>query len=139
MANYWDIASGGAQEFLASTELYISTTAASNLRKVRSVQLADYCINSTYSKPMAPRKKSDKRDSLKPLGQGDDGSSKVKGKYFFSAQGPAKADHTEKSSWLSLGRVSTGTGHWRSATCKLSEEGDRCSLNVYVDVSRICC
>lgn len=41
----------------------------------------------------------------------------------------------EKSSWLALQKGPTGTGHWRSATCKLSEEGERCLLNIYVDES----
>ena len=42
----------------------------------------------------------------------------------------------EKSSsnWLSLQKGLSGSGHWRSATCRLSEEGERCLLNVYVDV-----
>ncbi|KAF7320342.1 Elongation of fatty acids protein [Mycena kentingensis (nom. inval.)] len=39
----------------------------------------------------------------------------------------------EKSSWLTLARGATGAGQWRSATCKLSEEGSRCLLNIYVD------
>jgi hypothetical protein len=30
-----------------------------------------------------------------------------------------------------------GTGHWRPATCKLSEEGDQCLLNIYVDVGAL--
>lgn len=41
----------------------------------------------------------------------------------------------EKSSWLSLNRGLNGIGQWRSATCKLSEEGERCFLNIYVDES----
>ncbi|RDB28888.1 putative Ras GTPase-activating-like protein ngap [Hypsizygus marmoreus] len=41
----------------------------------------------------------------------------------------------EKSSWLALSKGPTGPGHWRSATCRLSEEGERCLLNIYVDES----
>ncbi|KAF9270219.1 Rho GTPase activation protein [Marasmius fiardii PR-910] len=41
----------------------------------------------------------------------------------------------EKTSWLSLNKDSAGGGHWRPATCKLSEEGERCLLNIYVDES----
>ncbi|KAF6766033.1 GTPase activating protein [Ephemerocybe angulata] len=38
----------------------------------------------------------------------------------------------EKSS-LGLSKRLAGAGQWRTATCKLLEEGDRCFLNIYVD------
>ncbi|KAK1233585.1 hypothetical protein PQX77_003271 [Marasmius sp. AFHP31] len=41
----------------------------------------------------------------------------------------------EKSSWLSLAKDSASAGHWRPATCRLLEEGERCLLNIYVDES----
>ncbi|KAF9526482.1 Rho GTPase activation protein [Crepidotus variabilis] len=37
------------------------------------------------------------------------------------------------SNWLSSQKTLTSAGHWRSATCRLMEEGERCLLNVYVD------
>ncbi|TFK77098.1 Rho GTPase activation protein [Pluteus cervinus] len=71
-------------------------------------------------KPPIARKKPDKRDSVKPMNHVEE-SSKVKA--------------PEKSSWLSLARSPASGGHWRPATCKLSEEGERCLLNIYVDES----
>ncbi|KAL0951188.1 hypothetical protein HGRIS_007916 [Hohenbuehelia grisea] len=41
--------------------------------------------------------------------------------------------HSEKSSWPSITKSTTGTEHWRPAVCKLIEENSRCLLNVYVD------
>ncbi|KAG5647991.1 hypothetical protein DXG03_007025 [Asterophora parasitica] len=67
-------------------------------------------------KPMNPRKRSEKRETS--IGQVED-NRKLK----------------EKSSWLALSKGPTGAGHWRPATCKLSEDGDRCLLNIYVDES----
>ncbi|KAJ3515401.1 hypothetical protein NLJ89_g1775 [Agrocybe chaxingu] len=68
----------------------------------------------TLRKPLAKNKKSDKRDSA-----GED----------------ARLKEKASSTWLSLQRGLNGAGHWRSATCKLLEEGERCLLNVYVDES----
>ncbi|KAI0361607.1 Rho GTPase activation protein [Trametes cingulata] len=39
----------------------------------------------------------------------------------------------EKTSWLGIGRSSTGAGQWRPARCKLVEEEEGCLLNIYVD------
>ncbi|KAH7930971.1 Rho GTPase activation protein [Leucogyrophana mollusca] len=39
----------------------------------------------------------------------------------------------EKSSWMSLARSAAGGGQWRPATCKISDEDDKCSLNIYID------
>ncbi|KAG1749985.1 Rho GTPase activation protein [Suillus paluster] len=39
----------------------------------------------------------------------------------------------EKSSWISVTRTPAGAGQWRSATCKLMDEDESCSLNIYVD------
>lgn len=39
----------------------------------------------------------------------------------------------EKSSWISVARTPTGAGQWRPATCKLMDEDESCSLNIYVD------
>ncbi|KAJ7487599.1 GTPase activating protein [Mycena galericulata] len=86
------------QEWLVSAEIYVSTAAGASLRK-----------------PPAPRRKNDKRDSVRPNLGSDDKRLK------------------EKSSWLTLARGASGAGQWRSATCKLSEEGNRCLLNVYID------
>ncbi|KAL0581609.1 hypothetical protein V5O48_000425 [Marasmius crinis-equi] len=63
-------------------------------------------------KPPNAKKKSDKRDN------GSTDEKRLK----------------EKSSWLSLTK-DPAAGHWRPATCKLSEEGERCLLNIYVDES----
>ncbi|KDR84991.1 hypothetical protein GALMADRAFT_233525 [Galerina marginata CBS 339.88] len=52
-----------------------------------------------------------------------------------SAGGDARLKEKSSSNWLSLQRGLNGTGHWRSATCRLLEEGERCLLNVYVDES----
>ncbi|KAJ7900348.1 GTPase activating protein [Mycena olivaceomarginata] len=87
-------------EFLVSAEIFVSTVAGAALRK-----------------PPAParRAKNDKRDSVRPLGGGDEKRLK------------------ERTSWLTLARGASGAGQWRSATCKLSEEGTRCLFNIYVD------
>ncbi|KAF8642289.1 hypothetical protein AX16_009559 [Volvariella volvacea WC 439] len=81
---------------------------------------ADVYISSaaaaTLRKPTNQRRKLDKRDSLKPIsGHPDD--VKVK----------------EKTSWLTLTKTNTGGGHFRTAVCKLSEDGDRCLFFIYVD------
>ncbi|KAF8216242.1 Rho GTPase activation protein [Mycena galopus ATCC 62051] len=86
-------------EYLVSAEIFVSTAAGASLRK-----------------PPAPtRRKNDKRDSVRPLGGGDDKRLR------------------ERTSWLTLARGASAAGQWRSATCKLSEEGSRCLLNIYVD------
>ncbi|KAH8835764.1 GTPase activating protein [Flagelloscypha sp. PMI_526] len=41
----------------------------------------------------------------------------------------------EKASWLSIGKSQDATGHWRTATCKLTEDENRSLLNIYVDES----
>ncbi|KAJ6519819.1 GTPase activating protein [Mycena sanguinolenta] len=70
----------------------------------------------TLRKAPAPtRRKNDKRDSVRPLGGAEDKRLK------------------ERTSWLTLARGASPTGQWRSATCRLSEEGSRCLLNIYVD------
>ncbi|KAJ6509536.1 GTPase activating protein [Mycena vitilis] len=67
-------------------------------------------------KPPAPTKrKNDKRESVRPNLASDDKRLK------------------ERTSWLTLARGASGSGQWRSATCKLSEEGNRCLFNIYVD------
>ncbi|KAJ7071030.1 GTPase activating protein [Mycena amicta] len=87
-----------ASEHLVSAEIYVSTAAGAALRK-----------------PPAPRRRTDKRDSVRQNLGSDDKRLK------------------EKTSWLTLARGASGAGQWRSATCKLSEEGSRCLLNIYVD------
>ncbi|KAF8873707.1 hypothetical protein CPB84DRAFT_618997 [Gymnopilus junonius] len=52
-----------------------------------------------------------------------------------SAGVDAKLKEKSSSNWMPLQRGLNGSGHWRSATCRLLEEGDRCLLNVYVDES----
>ena len=42
---------------------------------------------------------------------------------------------TEKTSWLNLARAASTGDQWRQATCRMSEEGESCLLNVYIDVS----
>jgi hypothetical protein len=71
------------REFLVSVELYVSVTAATTLRKVRTAQIVRQ--RSNCLQPPNPRKKNDKRDPLNPLaGSGEDGK-KVKGtSYMFS-------------------------------------------------------
>lgn len=39
----------------------------------------------------------------------------------------------EKSSWISVARTPAGAGQWRPATCKLMDEDESCSLNIYVE------
>ncbi|KAF9481431.1 GTPase activating protein [Pholiota conissans] len=68
----------------------------------------------TLRKPLTDRKKPDKRGS-----SADDVRMKDK----------------SSANWLSLQKNLHTAGHWRSATCRLLEEGDRCLLNVYVDES----
>ncbi|KAF7306927.1 Elongation of fatty acids protein [Mycena indigotica] len=65
--------------------------------------------------PIPTKRKTDKRDSVRQNLGSDDKRLK------------------EKTSWLTLARGASGAGQWRSATCKLSEEGSRCLLNIYVD------
>src|ERR1700691_377493 len=36
---------------------------------------------------------------------------------------------------LAPSRGPVGSGHWRSITCRLLEEGDKCLLHIYLDVS----
>ncbi|KAJ3779232.1 GTPase activating protein [Lentinula raphanica] len=93
------------KEYIVCAELYISATAAVALRKT---------IN--------PRKKGDKRESVKQL-NGNVDDKKLK----------------EKTSWLSGTKGSPGEGHWRTATCKLSDQGERCLLNIYLDESLMWC
>ncbi|KAF9015162.1 Rho GTPase activation protein [Cyathus striatus] len=67
-------------------------------------------------KPGAPnRKKLDKRDSSTALVE--DGKLK------------------ERSSWLTLTKGLSGVGHWRNASCRLTEEDGRCLLNIYIEDS----
>ncbi|KAH7883586.1 Rho GTPase activation protein [Phlebopus sp. FC_14] len=39
----------------------------------------------------------------------------------------------EKSSWMSLARSAAESGKWRPSICKILDEDDNCSLNIYVD------
>ncbi|KAJ7103532.1 GTPase activating protein [Mycena belliarum] len=88
-------------EHLVSAEVYVSTASGAALRK-----------------PPAPRRKNDKRDSVRQNLGSDDKRLKAS---------------PEKTSWLTLARGNSGTGQWRSATCRLTEEGSRSLLNIYVD------
>ncbi|GBE77946.1 Rho GTPase activation protein [Sparassis crispa] len=67
---------------------------------------------STLRKPTV-KKSNDKREVTKAVS----GSNVVK----------------EKSSWLGLGRQSSVAGQWRPVTCKLVDEEDACTLNIYID------
>lgn len=73
--------------------------------------------SATLRKPAPSKKKGDKRDFPNTYVE-DTGGKKVK----------------EKASWLAVARGSTAGGQWRTVTVKLSEEGERCMLNIYVDV-----
>ncbi|KAJ3907367.1 GTPase activating protein [Lentinula edodes] len=97
--------SGETKDFIVSAELYISAAAGVALRR-----------------PLNPRKKGDKRESVKQV-NGNVDDKKLK----------------EKPSWLSGSKDPPGGGHWRTATCKLSEQGERCLLNIYVDQSIMWC
>ncbi|KAI0669886.1 Rho GTPase activation protein [Trametes maxima] len=70
-------------------------------------------------KPPTKKASGDKRDNgaRGTPGGGEGASKKVK----------------EKTSWLGIGRSSTGAGQWRPARCKLVEEEEGCLLNIYVD------
>ncbi|KAH9950344.1 Rho GTPase activation protein [Amylocystis lapponica] len=76
-------------------------------------------VAATLRKPAAPPKRStDKRDATRlVVNTHDQSQKKVR----------------EKSSWLSLGRNTTGTEQWRPAICKLVEEDEACLLNIYID------
>jgi hypothetical protein len=50
---------------------------------------------------------------------------------------PTRLTTPQEKSSLGLSKRLAGAGQWRNATCKLLEEGDRCFLNIYVDVSLI--
>ncbi|THH16896.1 hypothetical protein EW146_g3826 [Bondarzewia mesenterica] len=112
MADAWDQPSSTlsetSREFYISVELYVSSRTAAALRKP------------------VPRKKNEKRDIQRPLSLlTDDAQRKVKGRKL--------RDHTEKTSWLNLARA-LGTGdQWRQATCRITEDGESCLLNVYID------
>ncbi|KAK7058960.1 hypothetical protein VNI00_001584 [Paramarasmius palmivorus] len=77
-----------------------------------------FVAGSSLRKSYNPKRKPDKRDITKQTSGGLD-EKKVK----------------EKSSWLSFPKDAGSDGNWRTATCRLSEEGDRCLLNIYVDES----
>lgn len=96
-----------------------ATHSSENTREfLVSVQLfISAAAGASLRKPPAKSKRVDKRDSLRT--STDDGKQKIK----------------EKSSWLTLSKGPSSTGQWRAATCKLSEEGERCLLNIYVDES----
>ncbi|THV04952.1 Rho GTPase activation protein [Dendrothele bispora CBS 962.96] len=68
-------------------------------------------------KPPNSRKGQGKRDNAKQVNSTDD--KKIKEQQY---------------SWLALAK-GPSSGHWRPATCKLAEEGERCLLNIYVDES----
>ncbi|KAG5352116.1 hypothetical protein C0989_003636 [Termitomyces sp. Mn162] len=53
-----------------------------------------------------------------------------------SAQPEERKVKVEKSSWLALSK-GLPEGPWRPATCKLSGEGERCLLNIYLDKNRL--
>ncbi|CAK5264411.1 unnamed protein product [Mycena citricolor] len=95
--------SAGLKEFLVSAEIYVSPNAAG------AAALG-------FRKPAIPKRKVDKRDSVRP-GAPDD--KKLR----------------EKNSWHTLARGTSGSGQWRQATCTLTEEGSRCLLNIYIDDS----
>lgn len=85
----------------------------------------------------------DKRESLMASSRtGDESHKKVRGTYRRAAVSIrlvlTPLPMTEKSSWMSLSRSPVGSGHWRSVTCRLLEEGDKCLLHIYLDVSVIC-
>ncbi|GLB36154.1 putative gtpase activating protein [Lyophyllum shimeji] len=101
------------------SEYWDHSTSGSGLPKEFLVSTELYVSNvaaAALRKPVNPRRRPEKRETS--IGQVED-NRKLK----------------EKSSWLALSKALTGAGHWRSATCKLSEEGERCLLNIYVDES----
>ncbi|KAF8973924.1 Rho GTPase activation protein [Flammula alnicola] len=99
-----------------SWDHYPSTSSETPREFLVSVELyISNAAGATLRKPLTDRKKADKR-----------GSSGVE---------DIKLREKSSSSWLSLQKSLSGAGHWRSATCRLLEEGDRCLLNVYVDES----
>ncbi|KAH8120325.1 GTPase activating protein [Phellopilus nigrolimitatus] len=67
-------------------------------------------------KPQLPRKATEKRDSIGTVLSGDERKLREKPSWFRS--------HVNSS---------TANGSWRPARCKLTEEHDRCTLNIYVD------
>ncbi|KAF4623907.1 hypothetical protein D9613_001809 [Agrocybe pediades] len=41
------------------------------------------------------------------------------------------------TNWIPLQKNLNAAGHWRAATCRLLQEGERCLLNVYIDESQL--
>ncbi|EJD03956.1 GTPase activating protein [Fomitiporia mediterranea MF3/22] len=72
--------------------------------------------NASTRKPHLPRKASEKRDSIGAVLSGDERKIREKPSWFRSHVNTVAAN-----------------GSWRPARCKLLEEHDRCTLNIYVD------
>ncbi|KII86438.1 hypothetical protein PLICRDRAFT_93868 [Plicaturopsis crispa FD-325 SS-3] len=101
------------REYIVSAELYVSSSAASSLPSRKT--------------PLA-RKKTEKRD----------GPSKLTSQASSVQNGEeVQRRLKEKGSWMNLTptRAAASAGHWRPAVCRVSEEGDRCLLNIYIDES----
>jgi hypothetical protein len=108
-----------------SVELYVPTVASFGLRKV-SLMYMSYLIHLTARSQWSLAVKLTLARRRKPLGH-----SKVRIPLFYHM-----TIHVfpEKSSWISVARTPAGAGQWRPATCKLTDEDESCSLNIYVDV-----
>jgi hypothetical protein len=76
----------------------------------------------------------DKRDNSKPSSNGVEDNKRVKGRRLHCMPLSGANYLPEKSSFNALAKGPSSAGHWRPATCKLSEEGERCLLNIYLDV-----
>lgn len=91
-----------------------------------------------FQPPVIPRKRTEKRDSIKPMPSSSDLTQrKIKGEDARNSLCCIYPDGnpSEKSSWYSLTRGTSGADHWRPATCKLFESDEGTTLHVYIDVS----
>lgn len=67
-------------------------------------------------------------------------NTKIKGKAWyllvgrFSAKLNATRIEKTSSTWLSAQKNLSAASHWRSASCRLMDEGGCCLMNIYVDV-----
>lgn len=113
------------REFLVSVELYVPTVASFGLRKVSLMHMS-YLVYLTARSQWSLAVKLTLARRRKPLGR-----SKVRILLFCHITIYA---FSEKSSWISVSRSPTSAGQWRPATCKLMDEDESCSLNIYVDV-----
>lgn len=126
----WDHFSDSPGEYLISADVFISNSAGTSLRKV-------YHNRSDY--PYLTGVFHDLRLNLGNLRRkillARIRSIKVLA-FTKMVHDQYSSPDAEKScsNWLFAQKSINTAGHWRPATCRLTEEGERCLLNIYVDV-----